>query len=53
MVYEIWKICCDVPSEWDGGDGECVDVVETQAEADEAVKECQRGGHAAWFNLVS
>ena len=46
-MFDIWQACCDVPSEWDGG-GRCVETVETQAEADRAVKEYQRGGHAAW-----
>jgi hypothetical protein len=52
MSYEVWIIRCDIPSEWDGGSGECVTTTSSSLEAEELVKSYQKGGHAVWIKTV-
>lgn len=49
MIYEVWGVRCDVPSDWDMGDGECLESHQNIASAERAVRQYQVGGHAAWI----
>jgi hypothetical protein len=49
MIYEIWQINAASQSDWDCGEGRCVETFDDMEAAQKALKEYQAGRDPSWL----